>query len=64
MSYLTMFSLFRDEMLKKARLAGIVAESIRDAGRTQVASGTKTVGAIGPAPASLIDMVTGQLKLY
>lgn len=52
------------ELLKKARSAGITAESIRDAGRTQVVSGTRTVCAIGPAPASLIDTITGHLKLY
>ena len=50
--------------MKKARLAGLVAESIFDAGRTQVAAGTRTVCAIGPGPAKLIDTVTGHLKLY
>jgi peptidyl-tRNA hydrolase len=35
-------------MQDKARSKGIVAESIRDAGRTQVAAGTRTVLAIGP----------------
>jgi PTH2 family peptidyl-tRNA hydrolase len=48
----------------KARTAGLVAESIRDAGRTQIASGTRTVCAIGPAPSTLIDLITGHLKLY
>ena len=50
--------------MNKARSAGLVAESIRDAGRTQVAAGTRTVCAIGPAPAKLIDSITGHLKLY
>ncbi|EPZ31327.1 Peptidyl-tRNA hydrolase II domain-containing protein [Rozella allomycis CSF55] len=36
------------DLVKQARKAGIVANYIRDAGRTQVASGTKTVAAIGP----------------
>ncbi|KPA83704.1 hypothetical protein ABB37_01958 [Leptomonas pyrrhocoris] len=36
---------------------------IRDAGRTQIAPGSKTVVAVGPGPKSLIDEVTGQLKL-
>ena len=33
------------------------------AGRTQVAPGSRTVLAIGPAPKSAIDAVTGHLKL-
>jgi peptidyl-tRNA hydrolase, PTH2 family len=36
---------------------------IRDAGRTQIAPGSKTVVAVGPGPKSLVDEVTGQLKL-
>ena len=50
--------------MNKARLAGLIAESIRDAGRTQVVAGTRTVCAIGPAPAKLVDTITGHLKLY
>lgn len=34
-----------------------------DAGRTQIAPNSKTVLAIGPAPADIIDKVTGHLKL-
>lgn len=52
------------ELVKKARCSGIIAESIRDAGRTQIAAGTRTVAAIGPAPANLVDLITGHLKLY
>lgn len=33
------------------------------AGRTQVAPGSRTVLAIGPAPKSAIDKVTGHLRL-
>lgn len=36
---------------------------VSDAGRTQIASGTRTVVAIGPAPADLIDPITGKLHL-
>ena len=36
---------------------------IKDAGRTQIAPGSKTVLAIGPGPASIIDKCTGHLKL-
>jgi len=34
-----------------------------DAGRTQIAAGSRTVLAIGPAPVKEIDAVTGELKL-
>ena len=52
------------EMLQaKAMSLGLVAEVIADAGRTQIASGSHTVLGIGPAPKSVIDTVTGHLKL-
>jgi len=52
------------EMLQaKAMSLGIVAEVIADAGRTQIPSGSYTVLGIGPAPKSVIDSVTGHLKL-
>lgn len=35
-------------LVKEAKKVGLPAASIRDAGRTQVASGTRTVAAIGP----------------
>lgn len=41
----------------------LVAEVVADAGRTQIASGSHTVLGIGPAPKSVIDRVTGGLKL-
>jgi len=50
--------------LAVARSLGLVASLIRDAGHTQVAPGSKTVVAVGPGPASLIDKVTGGFKLY
>lgn len=56
-----------DQMLllqKSARKLGLVAVSIQDAGRTQIAAGSRTVLAIGPGPKALIDNVTGNLKLY
>ena len=34
--------------MKKARQVGLVVQSIRDAGRTQIAAGSRTVAAIGP----------------
>lgn len=42
----------------------LVAVSIFDAGRTQIAAGSRTVLAIGPALCSDIDKLTGHLKLY
>ena len=36
---------------------------IRDAGRTQIPSGSKTCIGIGPAPENLIDKYTKELKL-
>ncbi|KAI9777100.1 MAG: hypothetical protein M1839_009056 [Geoglossum umbratile] len=42
---------------------GIVAQVIHDAGRTQIAAGSATVLGVGPAPKSVVDQVTGSLKL-
>jgi peptidyl-tRNA hydrolase, PTH2 family len=41
----------------------LTAKVIHDAGRTQIAVGSATVLGIGPAPKSLVDKVTGHLKL-
>lgn len=49
---------------KKARVYGLLTSIVRDAGRTQVAPGSKTVLAIGPGSVELINKVTGDLKLY
>ena len=46
----------------KKRFQGMPA-LIMDAGRTQIASGTKTCFAIGPVPEDEIDKITGKLKL-
>lgn len=42
---------------------GLCAQIIHDAGRTQIASGSATVLGVGPAPKSMVDQVTGHLKL-
>ncbi|KAI1269445.1 PTH2-domain-containing protein [Xylariaceae sp. FL1019] len=55
-----------DELLTlmgTARSLGITAEVIQDAGRTQIDPGSLTVLGVGPAPKSLVDQVTGGLKL-
>ncbi|KAF2896555.1 hypothetical protein ILUMI_09605 [Ignelater luminosus] len=49
---------------KKAKEIGVLSSIVRDAGQTQVAPGTRTVIAIGPAPKSVLDSITGHLKLY
>jgi PTH2 family peptidyl-tRNA hydrolase len=51
------------EMQRQAKAAGLPTTAVRDAGHTQVPSGSLTVVAIGPAEASLIDQLTGELKL-
>ena len=51
------------ELMATARALGVVAEVIADAGRTQIASGSHTVLGVGPAPRSIVDLITGHLKL-
>lgn len=56
-----------EELLKvnsEAKKMGVLSSIIRDAGQTQVAPGSRTVIAIGPAPKSVLDQITGHLKLY
>ena len=48
---------------EQAKRAGLPAELISDAGRTQIPAGTTTCVGIGPAPAEEIDRITGKLKL-
>ena len=43
--------------------AGLPTAIVADAGRTEVARGSETVVGIGPAPRSLVDTVTGKLRL-
>ncbi|EGG08857.1 uncharacterized protein MELLADRAFT_104740 [Melampsora larici-populina 98AG31] len=55
-----------DEMLllkAKAKSLGLCARDIQDAGRTQIAAGSRTVLGIGPGPVALINQVTRHLKL-
>ena len=51
------------DLAEEAKRLGINVATIRDAGRTQIPSGSITVCALGPASADQIDLVTGNLKL-
>ncbi|OLN91949.1 Peptidyl-tRNA hydrolase 2 [Colletotrichum chlorophyti] len=51
------------DLMRKARGLGVTAEVIADAGRTQIEAGSLTVLGVGPAPRSLVDQITGHLKL-
>ena len=51
------------ELMGKARSLGVTAEVIADAGRTQIDPGSLTVLGVGPAPKSVVDKITGGLKL-
>lgn len=52
------------DLLGHAKDVGLPVSLIQDAGRTQIAPGSRTVLGVGPGPADLIDRVTGDLKLY
>ena len=51
------------DLAEQARRAGLPVAIIRDAGHTQLEPGTVTTLGIGPAPASDIDPITGELSL-
>ena len=51
------------KIITTAKGRGLFATTIRDAGKTQIAAGSMTVGVIGPANDKLIDEVSGHLKL-
>ncbi len=48
---------------EKAHNLGVYAKIIKDAGRTEVPTGTQTVLGLGPAPNNIIDQITGDLSL-
>lgn len=51
------------KVAQKAASLGLITAMVRDAGRTQVVPGTKTVLGVGPGPVDLIDQCTNNLKL-
>ncbi|NWS73046.1 PTH2 hydrolase, partial [Crotophaga sulcirostris] len=52
------------QLLAAAKQLGLTVSLIQDAGRTQIAPGSRTVLGIGPGPADVVDKVSGHLKLY
>ncbi|ABK77152.1 peptidyl-tRNA hydrolase [Cenarchaeum symbiosum A] len=52
-----------EEIKKMAASLGIPWSEVSDAGHTQVEPGTITCISIGPAPESMVDRVTGDMKL-
>ncbi|VDB99376.1 unnamed protein product [Peniophora sp. CBMAI 1063] len=52
-----------NELQAQAQGLNLCARVVRDAGRTQIAAGSKTVLGIGPGPARLVNQVAGRLKL-
>ena len=51
------------ELQAKAMSLGVVAKVVHDAGKTQIAAGSATVLGLGPAPRSVVDGISGHLKL-
>ena len=52
-----------EDHLERAATINLPICKIADAGRTEVAAGSVTVGAIGPALVGAIDAITGGLSL-
>jgi peptidyl-tRNA hydrolase, PTH2 family len=51
------------DVIHQAQAAGLPVELVNDAGRTQVAPGTLTCCAVGPAGSQRIDAITAGLPL-
>lgn len=52
-----------NEILMKAIQVGIPYYFVEDAGRTQIAAGSRTVLGLGPAPVRVFEGITSHLKL-
>lgn len=51
------------ELYEKVKAAGLVGFIVQDAGHTQIPAGSRTVLAVGPAPAHVLDPIFSHLKL-
>ncbi len=51
------------EVFEAGRRAKLPCVLVKDAGRTQIPSGTATAVAVGPALEAEVDAITGKLKL-
>jgi peptidyl-tRNA hydrolase, PTH2 family len=52
-----------EEIERKARSSGIPTTWVEDAGLTEVPPGTRTCLGLGPAKTSVLDPITGALRL-
>lgn len=52
-----------NELRTKAEMAGLPTFTVADAGRTQVAAGSKTVLVVGPGTKPAVDSITRHLRL-
>jgi PTH2 family peptidyl-tRNA hydrolase len=50
-------------IVSAAEMAALPVVTIQDAGRTQLAAGTMTCCAVGPAMSAELDQITGELPL-
>ena len=52
-----------EDLIRQAKAQGLVTHVVADAGRTEVAPGSETVGTIGPDLLDKVDAITGGLSL-
>jgi PTH2 family peptidyl-tRNA hydrolase len=52
-----------NKITEAAESVGLPTFVVADAGRTEVAAGSRTVLAVGPGPKELVDSITGRLAL-
>ena len=50
-------------IIEDCKRRGVAYYMVEDAGRTQIAAGSRTVVGVGPAPCEIVDLITGHLKL-